>query len=270
MKSLLFVLTFVLSTTVLANDPIVAEVNGTTIRKSTLIQYHQQNMNFVQANKETTLESSLNQLLDRAIGIQAAKKKGIHKTPEVVKKMNDIVYHAYVSDQLTDKLNAIKVTDTDVKNYFNKYPEYKSSQILLRLRTTPSPDEVGSTLNLANKIYNDAKKDPKNFAGLAKKYGQTTTALTGGDMGFQPRSRLSKEYYNAIKGKRIGFISKPVRSQYGVHIVKLTGIKKFSEIDTTLYKSIVRDQKRDKIMQDYFKAQRKSAKIKINKEHLKF
>lgn len=269
MKSIVLILSFIVTLSTWANDPIVAEVNGTTIRQSTLLKYHEQNLKFVQSNKDTSIEASLNQLIDRAIGIKAAKSAGIQKDPEVVKKMNDILYHAYISKQLTSKLQSITVTEKDVREYFNKYPEYKTSQILLRLRAIPSPEEVGQTLELANNIYKDAKQNPDNFSELAKKYGQTSTSLTGGDMGFQPRSRLSKEYFDTINGRNIGFISKPIRTQYGIHIIKVTGKKEYSEIDQNLYKSIIHNQKRDEIMNNYFEAQRKAAKIKINKENLK-
>ncbi len=249
-------------------DPIVAEAAGKTIRKSTLLSYHKQNLNFVRSGKKVTLQSSLNDLIDRIIGIEEAKKVNIHKRPDVVKKMNDIIYHAYISDELTPKLNKIKISDSDVKSYYSKNKEYKTSQILLRLRTTPTDVELAESMALANKIYNEAIKNPKKFSELAKKYGQTTTALTGGDMGYQPRVRLAPEYYESIKGKRIGYITNPFRTQYGIHIVMVTGEKKFEQIDTNLYQKILYDVKRDEILADYFAKKRNNAKVKIHKDKL--
>jgi parvulin-like peptidyl-prolyl isomerase len=264
--------TFFLTTSIFANtaDPIVAEVNGKKIKKSTLLSYHKQNLNFVQNKKKVTIEQSLNDLIDRIVGIDAAKKVNLHKRADVIKKMNDIVYHAYVSDQLAPKLNKIKkATDQEIKNYYKKYPEYKTSQILLRLRSIPSKNEVIDIVNIANDIYKSAMKNPKNFEGLAQKHSQATTAMAGGDMGYQPKTRLATEYYDAIKGKRIGHITKPFRTQYGLHIVKVTGLKQFKQIDKTLYKKILHDIKRDKILTSYFATQRNSAKVKINKKELK-
>ena len=250
-------------------DPIVAEVEGKTIRKSTLLAYHKQNLNVVSSGRTVTLEKSLNDLIDRIIGIENAKKINVHKRADVVKKMNDIVYHAHISDELTPKLKKItKATDKDIAKYYNQFPEYKTSQILLRIRTIPNDQEVADTMQLANKIYDDAIKNPKKFSELAKKYGQTTTALTGGDMGYQPKVRLAPEYYSAIKGKRSGYITNPFRTQYGIHIVMVTGEKKLDQIDKGLYEKILYDQKRDEILKTYFSEKRKQAKIKINKEKL--
>lgn len=256
------------------SDPIVAEVNGKTIRKSTLFAYHQQNLSFVQSSKEVTLESSLNDLIDRLIGIENAKKDKIHEQPEVVKKMNDVVYHAFISKELTPKLQKIKVTESDIKEYYSKYPEYRTSQILFRLRTIPSDADVALALDKATQIYKQVGVDVKKanadkFRELAAQYSQSTSAVTGGDMGFQPRTRLTKQYFDAIHNKPINYVTKPFRSQYGYHVVMVTGVKKYDEIDKKLYEKIVYDQKRDEILAEYFEEQREKAKIKINKEAMK-
>lgn len=273
MKSLVLISLF-FSFTALAQknapaDPVVAEVNGQKILKSTLIKYHTQNLNFVRSGEVPTLEKSLNDLIDRIIGIANGKKAKIHERPDVVKKMNDIVYHAYISDALTPLLKGIKVTKEEIDNYYKNNPEYRTSNILIRLRTLPSDEEVALGLEKIQTIYKQVKEKPSNFASLATVHSQTQNSLNGGDMGYQPRPRLTKQYYDAIKGKKVGFITQPFRSQYGWHIVKVTGIKKREQIDEKLYEKIVYDQKRDKILADYFKKERKNAKIKLNTKELK-
>jgi parvulin-like peptidyl-prolyl isomerase len=270
MKWIFFLTVLSLSTSMFASnaDPVVAEVNGTTIKKSTLLSYHKQNLNFVKSTKTVTMEASLNDLIDRIIGVGSAKKVNLHKRADVVKKMNDVVYHAFISDELTPKLNKIKITDSQIDTYYKKYPEYKTSQILLRLRTLPSEDEVANALETSVKIYNEAVKNPKLFPKLAQQYSQTTTSTTGGDMGYQPRIRLAEKYYESIKGKKEGYVTKPFRTQYGIHVVLVTGEKQLKQIDRALYKKILYDVQRDSILVKYFANKRKSAKIKINKAEL--
>lgn len=249
-------------------DPIVAEVNGVKIKKSTLLNYHEQNLKVVRGNKTITLESSLNDLIDRVIGIDNGKKENLNKRPDVVKKMNDIIYHAYISDKIAPMLKKIKVNDTEIKNYYAKNPEYKTSQILLRLRALPSKDEVAKAFELSLRLSSELQKDPSRFEILAKQHSQVTTANLGGDIGYQPRVRLSKEYFSAINGKRAGYITKPFRTQYGIHIVKVTGEKQFKQIDMKLYEKILYDVQRDKILADYFSGERKKAKLQVYKDKL--
>lgn len=271
MKWILLVCILFSSLNVLAQnkDPVVATVNGKKIYKSVLLRYHEQNLKFVRANKKVTIENSLNDLINRIIGIDNAKKAKLDERPDIIKKRNDILYHAHISDEIAPLLAKIKVSDNDIKKYYAKNPEYRTSQILLRLRAVPSEDEVAEALEKSLKIYNELQKDPKKFEVFARQFGQTSTAQAGGDLGYQPRTRLSTEYFEAIKGKRKGAITKPFRSQYGIHIVKVTGEKEFKQIDMKLYKKIVYDIKRDEILEDYFAKQRKAAKIKIDNKHLK-
>ena len=49
-------------------------------------------------------------------------------------------------------------------------------------------------------------------------------------MGFQPASQLATEYFKAIKGKSVGYISPPVRTQFGYHIIKVLAAKSYEKI----------------------------------------
>ena len=246
----------------------VAVVNGVSIKKSTLLQYHEQNLKVVRANKKITLQDSLNDLIDRIIGIQAGKNEKVDKKPEVVKKMNDIIYHAYISEKIAPLLKKIKVNESDIKKYYEDNKEYRTSQILLRLRAVPSAEEVAEAQEKSMKIYNELQKNPKSFPDYAKQYGQTSTAVAGGDIGYQPRARLSPEYFENINGKKEGYITKPFRTQFGIHIVMVSGVKEYKQIDQKLYEKILYDQKRDEILANYFEKSRKNAKIEINKKQL--
>ena len=80
---------------------------------------------------------------------------------------------------------------------------------------------------------------------------------------------LAPEYYNAIKGKKVNFITQPVKTQYGLHIIKVLGEKKYSQINREVYEKLVYDIKRDKILGNYFSSLRSNASIKIEKKFLK-
>jgi len=252
-----------------AKDPIVAEVNGTKIKKSTLFRYHNKNLHFVKSDKKATLKNSLNDLIDRIVGIEKAKKANLHKKPSVIKKMNDILYHAQISKDLDPQLKKIKVTDKEVKSYYSKNPEYRTAQILYRLRVAPSKEDVKKATEQSYGIYEVVTKKPESFLVMAAKYSQTSNAPIGGDLGYQPRAKLTPEFFAAIKNKEVGFITKPFRTQYGFHVVKVLGVKEYKQINIKMYKKIIYDQKRDKILAGYFAKSRKQSKIKLYKQHMK-
>ncbi len=246
-----------------AQKDVVATVNGRNITKSQFEEYHLQNLKFV-GQRKITKEISLQDLINRELGIQKAKKTGLDKDPEVVAKQEDILFHAQISKDLENEFKKIVVSDDDVKKYYDENKEYRSAHILYRLRAEPTPDEVKASYDQSMAIYAQLQKSPEDFAKMANKYSQTSAAPVGGDLGFQPPTRLAPEYYEAIKGQKVGFISKPIRSQMGYHIIKVLGVKSYDQIDKNLYKKIIYDKKRDALIENYFKNLAKGAVIKTN------
>jgi len=251
-----------MTTSVFAQKDVIATVNGKPITRKQFEEYHLQNLKFVGVRK-ITKEVSLQDLVKRELGIQKAKKSGLDKDPVVVSKIEDILYHAQISKDLENELLKITVTDDEVKKYYDENKEYRTAHILYRLRAEPTADEVKAAYAQSLEISALLQKNPEEFAKYANKFSQTTVAPIGGDLGFQPPTRLAPEYFQAIKGKNIGFISAPVRTQMGYHVIKVVAVKSFNQIDKVLYKKIVYDIKRDAILEDYFEKLARNADIKI-------
>ncbi|MBG59633.1 MAG: hypothetical protein CME67_02565 [Halobacteriovoraceae bacterium] len=251
------------------DDSVVAVVNGKKIKKSTLYKYHQDNLKFVRAQKKVTLESSLNDLINRIIGIDKARSNNLHKDPIVVNKMNDILYHAQISKDLEGELQKIKVSDKEVKQHYKNHPEYRTAHILFRLPANPTEEDVKNAFEKAVKVHSEVVKKPDTFVDYAVRFSQSSTGIDGGDLGYLPHTRLSPEFYESIKGKKKDTIIAPFRTQYGFHIVKILGEKTAEQINTDMYKKIIYDIKRDKIVENYFDNLRKKAKIKVYKNKLK-
>lgn len=268
MKNLLLaIVALTLAIPAFAQNQVVATVNGRNITKRQFDEYHLQNLKFV-GQRKITKEVSLQDLINRELSIQKAKKTGLDKDPEVISKQEDILFHAQISKDLENEFKKITVSDDDVKKYYDKNKEYRTAHILYRLRAEPTPEEVKKALEQSLEVYTLLQKDPNSFTKYANKLSQTSNAPVGGDMGFQPPTRLAPEYNEAIQGQKVGFISKPVRTQMGYHIIKVLGVKTYDQIDKNLYKKIIYDTKRDAIIENYFKTLAKGAAIKTNPETL--
>ncbi len=246
-----------------AQKDVVATVNGRVITKKQFEDYHLQNLKFV-GQRQITKEVSLQDLINRELGIIKAKKSGTDKDQAIIAKQEDILFHAQISKDLEGEFKKITVSDDDVKKYYEDNKEYRTAHILYRLRAEPTPDEVKAAYEQTMAIYAQLQKTPDDFAKMANKYSQTSAAPVGGDLGFQPPTRLAPEYFEAIKGQKAGFISKPTRTQMGYHIIKVLGVKSFEQIDKNLYKKIIYDRKRDALMDEYFKGLSQGVVIKKN------
>jgi len=273
-SSLLVLFSMLTSSPIFAQDKakdaevVVATVNGVTITKAQLDQAFEQNLMYV-SDKVVTKEKVLNDIINREIGIKKAKDAKLQDDPIVKSKMEDVLYHAQISKDLEKKLQGITVTDKEAQDYYQKNKEYRTAHILFRLKVNPEKAEFEEAQKKALEVYKQLQAKPQMWPELANKYSQSSTAPAAGDMGFLPAVKYAPEYFKAINGKANGYISAPVRTQFGYHIIKILGVKEWKEVDPALYKKIVYDQKRDKILDEYFADGRKSAQIKINKEFLK-
>ncbi|HXH31827.1 MAG TPA: peptidylprolyl isomerase [Bacteriovoracaceae bacterium] len=249
------------------NNQAVATINGDEITKKEFEEYHLQNLKFV-GQRKITKEVSLQDLIHRQLGIQKARTTGLDKDPMVVSKQEDILFHAQISKDLENEFKKISVTDADVEKYYEDHKEYRTAHILYRLRAEPTPEETKAAYAQSMEIHAQVQKEPDSFAKLANKFSQTSGAPLGGDLGFQPPTRLAPEYFEAIKGQKVGHVTKPIRTQMGYHVIKILGVKSIDQVDKNLYKKIIYDIKRDALIENYFKGLSKGADIKTNKNLL--
>jgi peptidyl-prolyl cis-trans isomerase D len=78
----------------------------------------------------------------------------------------------------------------------------------------------------AEKLAAEVKKSPERFAELAKQHSEDPgSAEKGGDLGFFGPGMMVKPFEEAVFGMKEGEISGPVESEFGFHIIRLTGIQ---------------------------------------------
>jgi peptidyl-prolyl cis-trans isomerase D len=76
----------------------------------------------------------------------------------------------------------------------------------------------------ADKISQELKSSPASFGELAKKHSQDPgSAEKGGDLGWFSRGMMVKPFEDAVFAMKDGQISGPVQSDFGFHIIRLTG-----------------------------------------------
>ena len=78
----------------------------------------------------------------------------------------------------------------------------------------------------AEELYAQLKKNPGNFAALAKQHSQDPgSAANGGDLGFFERGAMVKAFDDAVFSMKAGEISQPVESEFGYHIIRLAEVR---------------------------------------------
>ncbi|MCE1190118.1 MAG: peptidylprolyl isomerase [Ignavibacteria bacterium] len=98
----------------------------------------------------------------------------------------------------------------------SKDPIVRASHILVKSTGNDAAD-----LAQANKVYEEAVKG--NFAEVAAKYSADPGSVSkGGDLGWFGKGRMIKEFEDACFGGTVGSVQKPIKTNFGYHIIKVT------------------------------------------------
>ena len=115
--------------------------------------------------------------------------------------------------------------DANAARYVQK-EERKASHILISVAATAKDEEKNAAKEKADALYAQVKKNPKEFADLAKKNSQDPgSAINGGDLGFFGRGAMVPAFDQAVFKANKDDIVGPVKSDFGYHIIRLTDIR---------------------------------------------
>ena len=90
--------------------------------------------------------------------------------------------------------------------------EFKASHILVR------------DLQSAERLYERVKKG-ESFEALARQYSTCPSKSKGGDLGWFKEGQMVPPFENAVRRMGTGSISRPIKTQFGYHIIKKTGAR---------------------------------------------
>lgn len=148
------------------------------------------------------------------------------EVPEQVKAE----YVVLNSDAVAAQIN---VSDADIKAYYDqnaaRYSEEeqrRASHILIKADKSASAADKAAAKEKAEKLLAQVRKNPADFAKLAKENSQDPgSAERGGDLDFFGKGMMVKSFEDAAFKLKQGEISDVVESDFGYHIIQLTAVK---------------------------------------------
>ena len=129
--------------------------------------------------------------------------------------------------------NQMLVSEAAIQQYYQqnaaKYREpeqRRASHILIAVGAADDAQNRAAAKAKAETIYQQLKTNPARFAEIAKRDSTDAgSAAQGGDLGWFARNAMVKPFSDAAFALKEGQISAPVLSEFGYHIIQLTGIK---------------------------------------------
>ncbi|MFB5194296.1 peptidylprolyl isomerase [Neobacillus sp. KR4-4] len=154
----------------------------------------------------------------------------------------------------------ITITDEEMKTYFNENNTFAQAEQIKASHILVADEK---TANVVKEKLNNGG----DFAKLAKEYSTgESTKDAGGELGYFAKGTMVTEFDDAAFGLAVGEVSKPVKTKYGYHIIKVEAKKKGKEANYNDSKAKIKetllDQKIDSEYATWLEKKKKSYDIK--------
>ncbi len=123
----------------------------------------------------------------------------------------------------------VKVSDDDLKNYYQTHPQEYGGDEELRVRHIFLPLAEGASKADEAKVRSSGErvlqrlKTGEDFAAVAREVSKGPSAQDGGDLGWLRRGTIQKALEDAAFALQDGHFSGLVRAGPGLHVVKVEG-----------------------------------------------
>jgi len=138
-----------------------------------------------------------------------------------------------VSFNWKDASAKIQVPEEEISDYYKRNrqqydqpEEVKASHILVAIKPNAGDEEKLTARLKAENIRNEIEKKGKDFAEMAKQHSEDPGSKTqGGELGFFRKGMMVPAFEKAAFSMKVGELSKPVETNFGFHLIKLTDRK---------------------------------------------
>lgn len=163
----------------------------------------------------------------------------VHITPEAVKSFYDqnpkqfekpeqirveylVLSPPALRGQISVGETELRTAYENSKGRFQQADERRASHILIK----NDEKNGGLAKEKAESLLKEAKANPGKFAALATQHSQDSgSAKRGGDLGFFAKGTMVRPFEETVWKMKEGEISGLVQSDFGFHVIKLTGIR---------------------------------------------
>lgn len=203
----------------MSENKVLAKVNGKEILLSDVYNLMSAMPDRDRFNNEEGVKALADELVNQELILEDAKKREIDKEKQFQDELELVKDNMLKNYAMQKILNQVQISDKELIDYYNENKEslfnsstYTASHILV--------DSLDKAKEVLEEINNGL-----DFGKAAKKYSLDPSKENGGSLGTFPKGVMVKEFQDGLDSIEVGQISKPVKSQFGYHIIKLDGKK---------------------------------------------
>jgi parvulin-like peptidyl-prolyl isomerase len=225
--------------------------------------------NFNDMNERTEL---LKELIQQELLFQYAIKNRIIERSDRLKR-------EIAREMLVEKVGKARYepTDDEVGKYFeskkNELERVRVSHILIRPDKPGDATSENKAKQKAESILTQLTKGGSGqelFSRLAKEFSQDEANKgVGGDLGFFERGKMVSEFSNAAFAlTHVGDVSPVVKTEFGYHIIQLTGEQRGLGFFRQNIQSQLAQEKQKKLADEFFNQLKSDTPIQIVEENI--
>ncbi|MBW2654708.1 MAG: SurA N-terminal domain-containing protein [Deltaproteobacteria bacterium] len=144
----------------------------------------------------------------------------------------------YLKFSPEDHKDKVTISEIDIKGYYEQHQEefkipqkVEARHILIKVAKDAEEADVNTAEKRALEIYEMIGKG-QDFEQLAKQYSEGPSKEGGGYLGIFEKQSMVKPFADKAFSMKAGEIGKPIRTQFGWHIIQV--VKKFEASTQTL------------------------------------
>jgi peptidyl-prolyl cis-trans isomerase SurA len=204
-------------TATLAKDPVLMKINGKPVLKSEFEYIYNKNNSNNSLDKKT-LDEYVDLFVNFKLKVEEAKAQGLDTTKSFINELA-----GYRSQLTKPYLTDAKVDESVLQEAYNRLKEdVEVSHILIRVQQNATPADTLAAWKKINAIAKRIEKE--DFAKVAKEVSEDESAKeNNGYIGWVSAFRTVYPFETMAYNTKPGTISKPVRTAFGYHIVKVQG-----------------------------------------------
>ena len=201
-------------------DPVLMTINNRPVLKSEFEYIYNKNNSNNSLDKKT-LDEYVDLFVNFKLKVEEARSQGIDTTKSFITELA-----GYRSQLTKPYLTDSKVEDAILHEAYDRSKEdVDVSHILIRIPQNATPADTLKAFNEINAIWKRVQKE--DFAKVAKEVSQDQSAeQNSGHIGWISAFRTVYPFETMAYNTPVGTISRPVRTAFGYHILKIHARRK--------------------------------------------
>lgn len=201
----------------MSENKVLATVNGKDITSQDVYDFLNQldQRTAAQFSSPEGINQIANELVNQELLYLDALKNGLDEEEDFKNELEKVKIGVLKQYAINRLFKGITVTEEEINSFYDENKHFFQRPEVARASHILVDDE-----EKANEVL-DEINDGLSFEDAASKYSNCPSKANGGDLGEFSRGKMVPEFEEVAFSMEEGSISKPVKTQFGYHIIKL-------------------------------------------------